>query len=295
VGWLVAVLAISPACSLKKLAVGALGGVLTSGGAYGQDDDPELVRDAAPFALKTMEALLAESPRHRGLLLATSRGFTEYTFAFVQQEADFIEESDLRRATALRERAKRLYQRARDYGFRGLEADIPGFRQSLLDNQERTLAKAGPKQVPFLYWTALSWAGAMSLAKDDSELTADQHVAEAMMKRALVLDEGYDRGTIHDFFIAYEGGRKSVGGSLKTAREHFERSLALAQGARVAPFVGFAETVSVAAVACKEFESLLKQALEVDTKKVPELQLVNLVYQKRARWLLEREDEFFVE
>ena len=255
-----AVLAISPACSLKKLAVGALGNALTSsGGSYGRDDDPELVRDAAPFALKTMEGLLQEAPRHRGLLLAASRGFTEYTFAFVQQEADFVEETDLKRATALRERAKRLYQRARDYGFRGLETDIPGFRQGLRENQERMLAKTGRKHVPFLYWTALSWVGAMSLAKDDSELTADQHVAEAMMKRALTLDEGYDRGTIHDFFIAYEGGRKSVGGSLKSAREHFERSLALAQGARAAPFVGFAETVSVAAQDRKEFESLLSR------------------------------------
>jgi predicted anti-sigma-YlaC factor YlaD len=291
-----AVLAISPACSLKKLAVGALGNALTSsGGSYGQDDDPELIRDAAPFALKTMEGLLQEVPRHRGLLLAASRGFTEYTFAFVQQEADFIEETDLKRATGLRERAKRLYQRARDYGFRGLETDIPGFRQGLRENQERTLAKARAKHVPLLYWTALSWAGAMSLAKDDSELTADQHVAEAMMKRALALDEGYDRGTIHDFFIAYEGGRKSVGGSVKSAREHFERSLALAQGARAAPLVSFAETVSVGAQDRKEFESLLRQALAVDTNKVEELRLVNLVYQKRARWLLEHEDEFFIE
>ena len=33
---------------------------LTSGGdTYATDDDPELVRDAVPFGLKTMEAVLA--------------------------------------------------------------------------------------------------------------------------------------------------------------------------------------------------------------------------------------------
>ena len=34
--------------------------------------------------------------------------------------------------------------------------------------------------VPLLYWTGLAWAGAMSLAKDESKLTADLHLAEAL-------------------------------------------------------------------------------------------------------------------
>ena len=36
----------------------------------------ELVREAVPFSLKLIESLLAESPRHRGLLLAACKGFT---------------------------------------------------------------------------------------------------------------------------------------------------------------------------------------------------------------------------
>lgn len=289
-------LATLPACSVKRLAVNALGNALAGGGStYSADEDPELVREAAPFALKTMEALLRESPRHRGLLFSAASGFTEYAFAFVHQEGDFVEETDLARATALRERAKKLYQRARDYGFRGLEVDIPHFREGLRTGAEQTLARTRRKHVGLLYWTALAWAAAMSLAKDDSELTADQHVAEAMMKRALALNETYERGSIHDFFVSYEGGRASVGGSLARAREHFERALVIARGERVAPFVTFAETVSVAAQDRREFERVLEQALAVDHDKVEDLRLINLVYKKRARWLLAHADELFVE
>ncbi len=229
------------------------------------------------------------------LLISATSGFTEYAFAFVDQEADFVEDRDLARATALRLRAKALYQRARDYGFRGLEVDIPRFREALRENPDQTLSRARKKHVPLLYWTALAWAAAISLAKDDAELSADQHLVEAMMKRALALDEGFERGTIHDFFIAYEGGRKSVGGSLESAREHFERALVLAHGARVSPFVTFAETVSVAAQDRREFERILGQALAVDAQRVEDTRLVNLVYQKRARWLLSRADELFIE
>ena len=102
-------------CSLKRYAVNQVGNALASGGStFARDDDPELVRAAVPFSLKLMESLLAESPRHRGLLFATSSGFTQYAYAFIQQDADELEDKDLAAAKALRVRAKRLYLRARD-------------------------------------------------------------------------------------------------------------------------------------------------------------------------------------
>lgn len=285
-----------PACAVKKLAVNSLGDALAeSGGTYASDDDPDLVADASPFALKTIESLLAVSPRHRGLLLAAVRGFTQYGYAFVQQEADFVEEQDLARATYLRDRARRLYLRALDYGLRGLEVDLPDLRRRLRQDPEGALAHATRKQVPLLYWTANAWGAAISISKSDSELTADQRSAEALMHRALALDEGYEWGSIHDFFIAYEGGRSSVGGSLVEARGHLERALVLSKGHRAAPLVAFAETVDVTQQDGAEFDRLLQQALAVDVDKLPELRLSNLIYQKRARWLLARRADLFVE
>lgn len=117
--------------TVKRAAVNQLGDALASGGTtFAADDDPEIIRAAAPFSLKLMESLLAESPNHRGLLLATASGFTQYGYAFVQQEADELEEKDLAAASALRDRARRLYLRARGYGLRALEATHPGFENN---------------------------------------------------------------------------------------------------------------------------------------------------------------------
>jgi predicted anti-sigma-YlaC factor YlaD len=44
-----------------------------------------------------------------------------------------------------------------------------------------------------------------------------------------------------------------------------------------------------------EFKQLLEQALAVDANAVPELRLANLLAQRRARWLLGRGEELFVE
>lgn len=284
-------------CSLlKQTAVNSAGNALAAGGTtYASDDDPELVWQAVPFGLKTIESLLAQSPRHKGLLLAAASGFTEYAYGALQQEADLTEAKDLARATELRNRARKLYLRALDYGFRGLEVDLPDVRRHLLEDPAHALDGAGKAQVPLLYWTAAAWGAAISISKDDPELSADQSRAEALMRRALALDETFEAGAIHDFFIAYEGGRAAVGGSIAEARRHLERALELSRGHRASPLVSFAETVSVGRQDKAEFKQLLDRALAVDPNAAPEFRLANVLAQRRARWLLGRTEELFVD
>ena len=57
----------------------------------------------------------------------------------------------------------------------------------------------------------------------------------------------------------------------------------------------YAETVSVGRQDRQEFSRLLEQALAIDANQAKELRLTNLVYQRRARWLLDRTDELIVE
>src|SRR6202162_320204 len=138
-----AILACAPACSVKRIAVNKLGNALAGGGnTFTSDDDLALVRDALPFSLKLMESLLAESPRHRGLLFAAASGFTPYAYAYVQQEADEMEDRDLQKEVALRLRARRLYLRARDYGLRGLDATHPAFASEVRRDPKSTVLKA---------------------------------------------------------------------------------------------------------------------------------------------------------
>jgi len=44
----------------------------------------------------------------------------------------------------------------------------------------------------------------------------------------------------------------------------------------------------------EQFESLLKQALEINPDDKPEWRLANLVMQRRAKWLLSRTEELFL-
>jgi predicted anti-sigma-YlaC factor YlaD len=293
---LLAISAIAGGCSIKKIAVNKLGDSLASGGTtFASDDDPDLVGEALPFSLKLVESLLAESPQHRGLLLAASSGFTQYAFVYVQVPAEETESQDLAKADALRVRARHLYLRARNYGLRDLEVSHQGFEKALRQDPKVAVRKTGPKDVPLLYWTAVSWGAAISVSKDNPEMISDQPIVEALIDRALELDPDYDFGAIHNFLITYESVRRTASGDFAPrSRKHFERAVELTSGQSAAPYVALATTVSVSQQNYEEFESLLKKALAVNPDARPEWRLTNVVMQRRARWLLAREDELFV-
>jgi predicted anti-sigma-YlaC factor YlaD len=295
---LLAVLCLFPAtgCSVKRFAVNKLGDTLAgSGTTFASDDDPDLVGEALPFSLKLMEGLLAESPRHRGLLLASASGFTQYAYVFVQQDAERMEEQDQTRAVEMRARARRLYLRARDYGLRGLEVKHGGFGEAVRRDPHAAVRSASVRDVPFLYWTAAAWGAAISVSKDNPDLVADQRIVEALIDRAYHLNPDYNYGAIDGFLITYESARQGAKGDFAVrSRQHFDRAIALTHGQLAAPYVALAETVSVQKQDAAEFKSMLQKALAIDPGARPEWRLNNLITQRRARWLLSREDELIL-
>ena len=293
------ILALIIACGtgcVRRFAINKLGDALAQSGAvYASDNDPELIQYAAPFSLKLIESLVAESPRHSGLLLAGSRGFTQYAYAFIQQDADEIEEQDFERASSLRARARILYLRARDYGLRGLEVRHKGFRKAI-EGSPSAVSMTSKADLALLYWTAASWGAAIAVSKDKPELVADQPIVEAMIDRALELDDTFESGAIHGFLIGYEPSRiNGSGDPLERSRKHFDRAVALSEGKLASPLVSLAETVSIQNQDRQEFESLLRRALAINPDAKLEWRLENLVMQRRARWLLSRVDQLILQ
>jgi len=251
---------LSTGCSVKKFAISRMADSLASQStsSFATDDDPELIGDALPFALKLMEGLLDQVPQHRGLLLATSSGFTQYSYVWVQQPADEMEQQDVGRAKVMRLRAGKLYLRARDYGIRGLEVKHPGFGMALRHDAKSAVRGATKRDVPLLYWTAVSWGAAISVSKDNPDLVADQPIVEALIDRSLALDPEFDHGAIHGFLISYESARQGAEGDFVVrSRRHFDEQVRLTGGHLASAFVALAASVAVSKQNRTEFESLM--------------------------------------
>ena len=282
-------------CSLKKLAVSAIADSLAGGGgSFATDDDPELVGQALPFALKTVESLLEADPQNPKLLLFACQGFTQYGFAYVELPAAELEATNYAAATAQKQRALKLYLRARGYCLRALDASWPNSSRLLLTDPAAALAKTTKKDVPLLYWTASSWGAAIAAGSHRPDLVVDWPVAKALLERALALDPDWDRGSLHEAMVLVEGLPEAMGGSEDRAWQRWQRALELSGGERASTYVAWASTISLRKQDRVEFLDLLDKALAIDVDRHPEQRLANLLQQRRARHLLSRVDELFL-
>jgi len=289
--------ALCVACSPSHLAEVAVANALSStGDTFSSDDDPQLIAAATPFALKTMESLLADLPTYERLLRALTGDFAGYTYAFVQQEADETEAKDPDRAAAERLRARKLFLRARGYGLRGLDVAHAGLGEALLAgssaDRKAALAVAVPKDVPLMYWTGAAWALAISDGKDQVKLIGQLPAVADLMERALALDPDWDGGTLQEFFVSFDAARDRP----KDALAHYQRALALDHGTRLGVKVAYAEGVLVPKQDRAGFVKLLTEvaAFDVDAPAARKDRLANVIAQRRARWLLSRVDDLFV-
>ena len=287
------------ACSPATVGMNRMANTLAeTADAYARDDDPEFVRLGAPATLKMIEMMLETRPDQPALLLAACSGFTQYAYAFLQIDSELLSRTDARGSRELRGRAERMYARAKDYCLRLLAIRHPALPGTLVKDPRsgaRALERTRIEDVPALFWSGAAWAGELAATDDQLVRLVELATIRDLLSRALVLDEAWGDGAIHEAMIAIEGLPGLAGGSSARARTHFERAVALAHGQSAFAYVSMATSVALPARNRAEFETLLKQALAVDVARKPEIRLANLVAQRRARFLLANADALFGE
>jgi hypothetical protein len=180
---------------------------------------------------------------------------------------------------------------------RALEVRYPGFGAALEKDQPAALARIRKRDVALLYWTAAAHGLAISASKEDPEMIAQLPVVEAFIRRAMELDEAWNEGALPEFLINIEAARSGVKASELQARiqGYYENALRLSRGRRASLFVSYAENSSIPAQNRAQFRALLERALSIDPDQHLETRLANLIAQRRARWLLGRIDDLFLD
>lgn len=250
------------------------------------EDDLLLARDASPFYLKLIEGLYKSSPGNANLALSVTSGFTQYAYAFIELEADKIEQKDYKGSEVLRERASKMYARAYHHALRFWMSKYPDFENALKNSKVDNQLQLNRSQVGLLYWSAASLGGWIATAKDQPELIADFPIALRLAQWAWKLDPYYAEGSLAALMASFEWANPN--GSKAKAIEYLDQAISYANDKNAGPYVTMAEKVAVSRKDKKMFESLLQKAISIAEKK-PNLE--NKTMKLRALWLLENEDD----
>jgi hypothetical protein len=271
------------ACSMGQMVARSSVSILDGGvDAMNRETDLVLAESAVPANLKLMEGLIAEDPGNTALRTYAAQGFYGYAFGFTELENA--------------SRASALYQRGFDHGAhalqrQGLKIDL---QNSHPDQLSDAVSKLGNKSVPVLFWTASNWAKQIDLNRDDPVRLAQMSSVEVLMQRVYELQPDYYYGGPYLFYGVYYGSRSPMfGGDFDKAELNFNRARAVTDNKLLIIDVLQAEYLERQRLDQDQFHSLLTSVINTPVGTFPEMGLVNQIARERARYLLDKEIEWF--
>jgi hypothetical protein len=265
------------AASCASLIGGKVGDTLSA--AILNQDDPALIESGVPAYLLAVDGLISQSPDNVALLSAGAQLFALYGSRFVPPD-----------------RAITLTAKARRYGERAIcLAHEPACRWAGADYTRfvTELEEVGEKDIDALYSYAVSWLSHLDATSEDWTAVAEVPWVEAVLERALALDETYEDGALHGYLGTLNSLRPpALGGKPDVAREHFERAIELSGGRDLSIKVEYARRYARLVFDQELHDRLLTEVLDAPVD-APGKTLFNVLARQEAQTLLASSKEYF--
>jgi hypothetical protein len=269
-----AVAVLATGCSIiGDKAAGTLAAVVLN------QDDPALVESGLPAYLLLVDGLISQSPDNVALLSAGAQLFALYGSRLAPPE-----------------RAVTLTGKARRYGARAIcLAHEPACRWQGAEYSRLVaeLDAVREKDIGPLYSYAVSWLSNLDATSEDWTAVAELPWVEAVLERALALDETYESGALHGYLGILNSLRPpALGGKPDVAREHFERAVELSGGRDLSIKVEYARRYARLVFDQELHDRLLTDVLNAPVD-APLYTLFNVLAKQEAQTLLATSKEYF--
>jgi predicted anti-sigma-YlaC factor YlaD len=259
---------------------------------------PEFVGRLLPGVIKQSEAKLKKHPDDQKLILETGSYYVMDANAFVQGPASMLPAGKYAERALEYQKAKTMYLRGADILEDGLEKRRPGVVAKAREPGDNTASFEilTKEDVPYIYWLTAAVFSAFSLDPLDISVGMRADAAAKLIKYAYNLDPDFNGGALDEFFILYYASLpKSMGGDLELAKIYYDRALQKTRRLSAGPYVSWAEAVCIPAQDFAGFKEKLNDALSIDADKHPSNKLLNVLSQRKARYLLDNADIYFID
>lgn len=259
--------------------------------------DYELATATMPNSIIQLEGMLVIVPDEPLIVTTLLRAYVGYTYAVVEDKAEIAEmNGDIEVADYHRERARYLYQRAKDLGVYLLALEADGMEEAMSEGVEpfeEWLRQNFKKEedAERLLWAGYAWGNWINGSKDNMAAVADLPYVKAMVKRSVELDDSifYGAGYLFLAIIA----TNEMGADLDVAKALWEKAIAANERRALLPILNMGKFYAVKRGDRELFVQLMKEVLEAPDR-LPEGRLSNMISKRRAARYLAQVDELFI-
>jgi hypothetical protein len=290
-----------PACNFNKFAANQTAGLLNEAApALDGFWDYDMAGLGTPGAIMQLEAFHAVTPDNEDLALNLAKAYVGYSIGWVESDYEVAYAAgDMDKSDRLRQRARLLYERARNLALHAMRVRDKGIDAALKGDEaglHKYLAahyKDPKKDIGPLFWAGLAWGAAVNMSLDDPEMIAELPTAKALVSYAKQLNNLYFNGGAYVFLGAMESAfPKAMGGDPEKGKALFEEGLKLTGRRNHMMLVNYARVYAVNTQNRALFVQLLMEVINAPDQG-QSVRLSNKVARRRAERYLSQADQLF--
>ncbi len=254
-------------------------------------EKPKLVSIYFERKIKKLEGNDSMSLHGRRVLVRTK---VEYGFGIIMEQADRLIEDDYLEGLDQYKKANNVFNEAQDLGMLIMLEKYPEFNDWLQKDAVIDLKK---EDVSDMYWLAASIGGSVSSSRGDPfELINLPYVGRLLNKCIKIYPE-WNNGSLYSAMMSFATSRSDLSEEMlrDSVDFYFNKAISYSNGMDAGPYLTYAESIHKTFQERKDFVDKLNYVMEMDVVRNSDYEMGNLVSKSRAKWLLSKTDEYFLE
>ena len=241
--------------------------------------------------IKKLEGNDSMSLHGRRVLVRTK---VEYGFGIIMEQADRLIEDDYLEGLDQYKKANNVFNEAQDLGMLIMLEKYPEFNDWLQKDAVIDLKK---EDVSDMYWLAASIGGSVSSSRGDPFELIDLPYVGRLLNKCIKIYPEWNNGSLYSAMMSFATSRSDLSEQMlrDSVDFYFNKAISYSNGMDAGPYLTYAESIHKTFQERKDFVDKLNYVMEMDVVRNSDYEMGNLVSKSRAKWLLSKTDEYFLE
>jgi hypothetical protein len=148
-----------------------------------------------------------------------------------------------------------------------------------------------------MYWLAASIGGAIGSSRGNPFELINLPYVGRLLNKCIQIDSEWNHGSLYSAMMSFTTTRSDLSETMlrDTVDHYFNKTISSSNGMDAGPYLTYAESIHKTFQERKDFVDKLNYVLEMDIIPNSDHELSNLIAKSRAKWLLTKTDEYFLE
>ena len=148
-----------------------------------------------------------------------------------------------------------------------------------------------------IYWLAASIGGCISSSRGDPFELINLPNVGRLLRTGIDINPGWENGSFYSAMMSFTTTRSDLNEVMlrDSVDYYFDKAVLFSNGKDAGPYLTYAESIHKPLQERKNFVDKLNYVINMENKPNNEFELTNLLAKSRAKWLLARTDEYFLE